>query len=223
MLDETLARSSRFVAACLLGLFLLSPGLLASSGAARASDDAAAFVQRLGAEATATLANRQLSAVERHDSLRTLLLSRFDVGMISRIVLGRHWQAATDQEKADFNALFGDFVVATYGRHLDNYAGETLQVGRAVDKGKRGTLVKSHIVRPGGNPVSLNWRLRRVGEDWRVVDLIVEGVSLALTHRAEADSVIRNGNGRIAALLERMRSLIAKSSGETVQPAAGAS
>ena len=62
-----------------------------------------------------------------------------------------------------------------------------------------------------------------MGEEWRVVDLIVEGVSLALTHRAEADSVIRNDNGRIAALLDRMRSLIAKTSSESVQPAAGAS
>lgn len=217
MRGETRVCASRFVAACLLGLLLLSPG------AARASEDAAAFVQRLGAEATATLANQQLTSVERRETMRSLLLSRFDVAMISRIVLGRHWQTATEQEKADFNALFGDFVVATYGRHLDNYAGEALRVGRAVDKGKRGTLVKSQIVRPGGSPISLNWRLRRVGDDWRVVDLIVEGVSLALTHRAEADSVIRNENGRIAALLDRMRSLIAKTGGESVQPAAGAS
>ena len=210
--------AARFVVgACFLGLLLLS------TGTARASEDAAAFVERLGADATATLADQQLTSLERRETMRSLLLSRFDVAMISRIVLGRHWQSATDQEKADFNSLFGDFVVATYGRHLDNYAGEALKVGRAVDKGKRGTLVKSQILRPTGNPISLNWRLRRVGEEWRVVDLIVEGVSLALTHRAEADSVIRNDNGRIAALLDRMRSLIAKTSSESVQPAAGAS
>jgi len=217
MVGETLARSSRFVVACLLGALLLG------FGPARANEDAVAFVQRLGADATATLANQQLTSVERRETMRSLLLSRFDVAMISRIVLGRHWQTATAQERANFNALFGDFVVATYGRHLDNYAGEALRVGHAVDKGKRGTLVKSEIVRSNGNPVSLNWRLRRVGEDWRVVDLIVEGVSLALTHRAEADSVIRNENGRISALLERMRSLITKTSSDSVQPAAGAS
>ena len=55
----------------------------------------------------------------------------------------------------------------------------------------------------------MTWRLRRDGESWRIIDAVVEGVSMAITQRAEIDSVIRNSGG-IEGLLDNMREVVSK-------------
>ena len=120
--------------------------------------------------------------------------------------MGRHWHDASGEERAEFKLLFGTYVLASYSRQLDAYAGERLKVGRAIDKGRQGTLVQSVVSRPGGAAVRVDWRVTRTEKGWRVTDVMVEGISMALVHRAEVDTMVRNSE--IAGLLERMRQLI---------------
>ena len=90
----------------IFGTFLV--GLLFASGAARADGDAATFVQAMGNEAAAMLADSSLDSTERRHQLRTLLLGKFDFDAISRFVLGRHWHDTSDEERTEFRRLFGE-------------------------------------------------------------------------------------------------------------------
>ena len=66
-------------------------------------------------------------------------------------------------------------------------------------------VVGSRVVRSRGAPVAVHWRLRHGKAGWRIIDVVVEGVSLALAQRAEFTSIVRNNGGRVAALLAKLR------------------
>ncbi|MCZ6734504.1 MAG: ABC transporter substrate-binding protein, partial [Planctomycetota bacterium] len=61
------------------------------------------------------------------------------------------------------------------------------------------------FLRAEGEPVQLDWRLLRRGDTWRIVDVVVEGMSMALSQRSEFKAVIRGSGGRVEALLEKLR------------------
>ncbi len=69
----------------------------------------------------------------------------------------------------------------------------------------RGALVGGQITHPQGDPVQVEWRLRRAGEGWKIIDVVVEGISMAVTRRSEFSSVIGSHGGRIEGLLEVLR------------------
>ncbi len=183
---------------------------LALAFSARAAEDASAFVERLGDEATLVLSDDSLTRGDRRLAIEGMLQDYFDVALIGRLVLGRHWRAASSDERRNFLELFEAFVLATYARRLEAYAGETLEVGQARDRGRQGVLVPSRLNQPAGEPIAVIWRLRRDGGSFRVVDIVVEGVSMVITQRTEFDSVIRRGDGGIDALLENLRSVLAR-------------
>jgi phospholipid transport system substrate-binding protein len=142
---------------------------------------------------------------DRQREFRQLLTNGFHLDLIGRFVLGRHWRRASDQERAEFQRLFEDYVVASYSRQLSNYAGERLVIEGGRAQGDRGALVSSQITRRQGEPLHVEWRLRRVGDGWKIIDVVVEGISMAVTHRSEFSSVIGSHGGRIDGLLEVLR------------------
>lgn len=168
-------------------------------------EDAAQFVRSFGDQAIAMLSDPALGPEDREREFRRLLTDGFHLELIGRFVLGRHWRRASDEERAEFQRLFEDYVVASYAQQLASYAGEQLVIQRGQVKGERGALVSSQITRPQGDPIQVEWRLRRAGEGWRIIDVVIEGISMAVTHRSEFSSVIGSHGGRIDGLLEVLR------------------
>lgn len=170
------------------------------------SRDAADFVRGFSAEAIAMLSDETLDDAARAEAFRGLLRADFDLELIGRFVLGRHWHRAEASEQREFAQLFEDYIVASYARQLSEYGGERLVVEAGRPKGKSGAIVSSRIVRPQGEPFRVEWRLRRSVEGWRIIDVVVEGVSMAVTHRSEFSSVIAGRGGAVSGLLEVLRS-----------------
>ena len=160
------------------------------------------FVRTFGEDAIAVLANGSLSDSGRQAEFRHLFTAGFDVPVIARFVLGKHWRKATEAQRSEYADLFEDFIVTTYARRLQAYTNETLEVGKArYDDDK--AVVRSQILRPGANPIQVDWQLRRSGERWYFVDIVVEGLSMALTQRSEFGAVIQGGG--IDDLLAKLR------------------
>ncbi|HEX9791742.1 MAG TPA: ABC transporter substrate-binding protein [Kiloniellales bacterium] len=179
-----------------------------TAGAATSSDPSE-YVRAFGDRVIAVVADTTLSPEQRQATLARVLAEGIDSRKIGRFVLGKHGRVASDAEQAEFDRLFASGIVATYSRHLGNYAGESLEVGgaKALDAG--GVMVGSRIVRPDGPPVAVEWRLHGEAGAWRIVDLVIEGVSLALTLRSEYAAVIRAGGGKVEGLLSRLREQVA--------------
>ena len=173
-----------------------------TSARAEQANGAADFVRTFGEEAIAVLANGSLSESGRQAEFRRLFKAGFDVPVISRFVLGRHWRRATEAQRSEYAALFENFIIATYARRLEAYSDEMLEVGKARYDGDK-AIVQSQIFRPGANPIQVDWQLRRAGERWYFVDIVVEGLSMALTQRSEFGAVIQGGG--IEGLLAKLR------------------
>ncbi len=207
LLTGSTGRTLKALAVAALAVVLTSTGARAESSAV--ADDAAAFIRGFADRGTALLADAELSPEAREQAFRRLFRDRFAIDAISRFVVGKHWRAASAAERTEFRDLFEDYIVATYARHMarhmDGYAGVSLKLG-PVRLGKaRSATVSSLIVRPQGAPVSVDWRLRQAAGSWRIVDVVIEGVSLAIAQRAEFASVIRGNGGRLGGLLAKLR------------------
>lgn len=183
-------------------------------GEARAQATASQFISVLGQQAISTLQSTAGSLEQREQQFRGILAQNFDVPFIGRFVLGQHWRRATPQQQADYLALFEDFLVLTYSRRLGGYTGETLGIVGERPANDRDTVVRTRIDRPSGAPIDADWRVRLIDGHFKIIDIEVAGVSMALTQRSEFASVIgRNGiNGLIEVLRARASKLSASPS-----------
>ena len=166
---------------------------------------AAQFVKRLGESAIATMADPSLDAEERARALRGLLVRGFDLDNIGRIVLGRYWPRATPAQRAEYRRLFRDFIVAIYSARFSRYSGEALAVTGARPAKRGIVVVNSLIRRPHKAPVQVDWLVRYSAAGYRVIDVIVEGVSMAITQRSEFASIIQSRGGDVETLLAALR------------------
>lgn len=170
------------------------------------SRDATAFIQGMSDQAIASLTAPGISRQERETRARLLLSDNFAVPTIGQFVLGRYWRTASAEERAEYLRLFEELIVVTYVDRFSRYSGERLRVIDAVADAESGDVtVNSEITRPAGAPVQVGWRVRRVPPSFKIVDVIVEGVSMGQTQRSDFASVIRNSGGTITALLDEMR------------------
>ncbi len=192
-------RTSAVGIALTAALWVFTPG-----AADAAQNEAARFVKALGDEAIELLNTSDTSEEQRKIRFRSLLDEGFAVDTIARFVIGRYWRAATPQQRQEYMSLFREFVLDTYARRLDGYSGETFDVIKSRPIDETDTMVSTEIVRRNGPPIRVDYRVRIRNDGHRIVDVIVEGISLVVTQRAEFSSVInRKGlDGLLAVLRE---------------------
>jgi phospholipid transport system substrate-binding protein len=177
---------------------------------AAAPSDAAGFISDLLNKALKALDNKQLSDEERNKTFRELLDRDFDMPRISRFVLGPYWREASDQEKQQFQKLFEDYVVRSYASRFSEYSGEQVKVTGSRPESETSTLVQSQVVRQNGPPAKVDWRVRKDNNDFKIVDVDVEGVSMVLTQREEFSSVIQRSGGTVAGLNKELQQKLAQ-------------
>lgn len=177
---------------------------------AEANADARAFIQRLADTAMNTVAIKGLSDEERTRRFRTLFVDTFDLPEIGKLVMARYWRAATPEQQQEFLRLFEDVQVYTWTRRFKDYSGETLEILGVQPEGEADVLVDSRIKREKLEPIAVSWRVRKEGDTFKVLDIKVEGASMAFTHRSEYSSVIQGGGGQVEVLLAALRKKVAQ-------------
>lgn len=201
-----------------LRLLVLVFGFALAASTAGAAQDASGFIQGLVDDALKALANKQMSQEDKAKEFRTLLDKDFDMPRISRFVLGHYWKDASDQERQKFLALFEEYVVRSYAARFSEYSGETVKVMGARPESETTTLVRSEILRTNGAPpAKVDWRVHKDGDDFKIVDVDVEGVSMIVTQREEFSSVIQR-NGGVAGLNHELEQKLASGEAALAQP-----
>lgn len=164
------------------------------------------FVQDMGDQAIGFLSDDALSIEKKAQSFRRLLKSKFDLRTIGRFALGRYWRVANAEQQREYQALFEDLIVRVYSNRFNNYNGQNFVVDTARFDGKKDTLVTSYIVPDnGGAKVRVDWRVRYKDGSYSIVDVVVEGVSMAVNQRSDFSSIIQRNGGDINALIDHMR------------------
>lgn len=167
---------------------------------------AARFVERLGRELSAVIANRALAPGQRDMALRGLFLNGFEVETIGRIVLGRYWHGATPVQLAEYRRLFEKFLLARYADRFLRYGTARIALTGARAGKRNIAIIESRVEFSGKPSLRVDWLVRTSGNgEQRVIDLIVNGLSMAITQRYEFISIIENHGGDIEGLLAALR------------------
>jgi len=187
----------------------------AAAEAATENPEHARFIQGLASEAIKVLTASRGTITEREDMFRRLLRDDFAMEKIGRFVVGPHWRSMSNAQQAEYQKLFAEWVLKTYSARLGGYSGEQFQVIRTSPAGRQDVIVHAKIVNSdAGNALSVDWRVRKLDEKFKIIDIYVEGVSMAVTQRSEFDSVVqRHGvDGLISLIRDRLAKLDAAKS-----------
>jgi len=145
---------------------------------------------------------RALGRSGRFTQLEPVIRRSFDIPMMARLSVGPTWAGMNEAQRQQIIESFGRYIAATYADRFDGYAGQKLQVtGEQPNAG--GVMVTSQIVKANGEPVKVDYMMRRNGENWLICDIYLDGaISEVATRRSEFGAIIRADgvDGLIAAL-----------------------
>jgi len=178
------------IAAALLAAFVYFAGV-PGADAGLPTDQIRATVDNI----TAILKNPALKSdarkKDRRDQLRRAIYARFDFTEMSARSLGSYWRQLTPQQKDEFTRLFTDLLERAYIEQIESYTSERFIYGKeSVDQDY--AEVQSKIQTTKGEEYQINYRLRLVGKEWKVYDVVVENISLVNNYRSQFNRVIAN-------------------------------
>lgn len=161
------------------------------------------LVEQLGDKAIRQLTG-SVTRPEREARFQNLLSAGFDIKAIGRFTLGRYWNQASPAQQQEYLRLFEKFIVQAYAARFAEYSGEQFRVVGERPDGEV-TLVQSEVFKPGAQPAKVDWRVNSSTGQPKIVDVIVEGVSMAVTQRSEFAAVIQRSGGNVDGLITALR------------------
>jgi len=204
-MPRTTANRSRALAAAGLVCLLACPW-----GASAEAKDPAALTQAPQALVTQTvrqvldvLGAPDLEEGERRARIEALAFSVFDFTTMSKLVLARNWRKLDKQQRVAFVAEFKQYLSRNYGSRLERYEQADVEVLGARVEPRNDVTVLTQVVGSQYDGISMNYRLRERKGEWKIIDLVIEGVSMLANFRAQFSEVIsREG---VDGLLNAMR------------------
>ena len=198
----------RHAVAAWLALFLALP--VRAAGPADAQALVRSTADRVLAEVKANKKELDRSPARIYDLVQAHVVPHFDFTRMSQSALGRHWRAASEDQRSALTREFQELLVRTYAVALLNYSGQQieylpLRAGGADDD----VLVQTRVTEAGAPPVPIDYRLSQAAGRWKVYDVVIDNVSLVSNYRSSfAEQVQRNGlDGLIQQLADRNRQL----------------
>jgi phospholipid transport system substrate-binding protein len=141
-----------------------------------------------------------------YDLVQRYVVPHFDFRQMTQAALGRHWRTATEAQRAALTREFQELLVRTYGVALLNYSGQQIEYlpvrsGRPDDD----VTVQTKVAERGAPPIPIDYRLSKSSGDWKVFDVVIDGVSMVSNYRTTfAEEVQRFGlDGLIQKLADR--------------------
>jgi len=201
--------SRRPGALCLvLGFLLALPGVSIAAGSA---DDAAltarprAVVEQTVRRVLGVLEAPNLALDQRRERIEAIAFAVFDFSTVSKLVLARNWKKLDKAQRRAFMGEFKQYLSRNYGRRLERYEKADVEITGARVEPRKDVSVFSRVVGGQYEGITMNYRMRLRGGEWKVIDIVIEGVSMLANFRAQfAEVMSREGvEGLLAAMRER--------------------
>jgi phospholipid transport system substrate-binding protein len=145
---------------------------------------------------------RTLGQSGRFTQLDPVIRRSFDIASMARLSVGSSWPGLSEAQRQQVTESVGRYISAIYADRFDSYAGQKLEV-TGEQSAPSGVMVKSQIITASGEPVKVDYMMRRSGEAWLISDIYLDGaISEVATRRSEFAAILRNDgiDGLIAAL-----------------------
>jgi len=178
--------------------FLIAVGLLCLSALAIAEEGPDQLVRRTAEDVLAAVKSDKEIQAGNQGRIFALVeekvLPNFNFEKVSRLVLGRNWTNASPEQKTAFQQEFKTLLLRTYATALSKYKNQTIEYQPLrMEAGATTATVKTLILQPGGQPIAVDYSLEKRA-DWKVYDIVIEGVSLVTNYRSQfAQEIRQNG------------------------------
>jgi len=156
---------------------------------------------------------RMLGQSGRFSQVDPVIRRSFDIASMARLSIGPSWTSMSDVQHQQVTDSFGRYISAIYADRFDSYAGQKLEV-TGEQPAPSGVMVRSQIIKANGEPVKVDYLMRRNGDTWLISDIYLDGaISEVATRRSEFAAILKNGgiDGLIAALNHKADILTATS------------
>ena len=190
----------KWIAAALMTILLIGAGSLPSSAAVTAD------VKRTVDKVVSIVADENMkkrgNEAKRRAALKSAISTMFDYGEMAKRSLGVNWRGRTQAEQKDFVNLFATLLENSYAGKIESYENQKIVYDKESIDGDYAE-VKSRIVTARRDEYSLDYKLMRQGNRWKVYDVVIEGVSLVSNYRSQFQKIITSqGYG---ALVKKLR------------------
>lgn len=192
-------------------LFLTSlfAAILMSTNIAKADVDAAGaekFVKNITNEGVEEIINANVSKAEKQKRFKKLFNEAFDLDFIGKYVLGRYWRIATPQQKKEFINTYRELNTKVWSERFDEFKGKHFEFKGTTPSNSAGQVFVNTIVpMDQGEPASVVWRVKQDGDNFKIIDIIIEKVSLTMANRNEYTAFIKNNGGSVDALIANLK------------------
>jgi phospholipid transport system substrate-binding protein len=203
-----LARSRRWLGAAVMGLALALAAAPRPSLAVQ--EGGGAIVQSLYYTLLGMMKNGgTLGASGRYAQIAPVIRQIFDLPLMTRLAVGPSWGSLGDAQKQQAIDSFGRYVSAIYAERFDSYHGQRLEV-TGEEPALAGMIVRSRIIKANGEPVEVDYLMRRNGAAWMISDIYLDGsISEVATRRSEFAGILRTqGIGGLIAALNRKADML---------------
>lgn len=196
----------KLFAGSLLGVLLLFAGnATAEIDAAKAE----AFVKEVTTEGIEQIINANIPQAEKDARFAKLFNKALDLDFIGQFVLGRNWRTATPAQREEFIKVYRQLNISTWSKRFDEFKGrEFIFKGTSPSNSAGQVFVNSIVPMDQGEPAKVVWRVREKDGQYKIVDIIIENVSLAITARNEYTAFIKNNPGGVDALIANLKTKI---------------
>jgi phospholipid transport system substrate-binding protein len=161
------------------------------------------FMQQTVDEVLAVLRDPALTSEERRADLEKIAYARFDFRTMARLVLAKNWKRLSDAQRDEFVEEFTEYLANDYGSRIERYDQEEVEVLGEVPKPRGDVVVKTKILGGENSGALVDYRLRPHRGEWRIIDVVIEGISLVANFRDQFREVM--GREGPEAMLAKLR------------------
>ena len=193
----------------LIAAFLL--GFTFNANAEVNIEKAENFIKTTTAKGVEEIINANVPDSEKDKRFYNLLNDALDMDFIGQFVLGRNWRTASKTQRADFIKVYRDLNIKTWSKRFNEFKGKNFEFkGTSPSSSKGQVFVNTEVPMDQGAPAKVLWRVREKDGNYKIVDIIIEGVSLAQASRSEYTSFIKNNPGGLDALIKDLNDRLSK-------------
>ncbi len=164
------------------------------------------FVKNVTKQGIEEIINSDVSQAEKDQRFAKLFNEYLDLDFIGRFVLGRYWKTANPKQRIEFVNVYRELNIKTWSKRFDEFKGKTFVFnGTSPSSSENQIFVNSVVPMDQGAPAKVVWRVKETNGQFKVVDIIIENVSLAITARNEYTSYIRKSPNGLDGLISDLK------------------
>lgn len=164
------------------------------------------FVKNVTADGIENIINANIPQTEKDKRFEKLFNNALDLDFIGQFVLGRYWRTSTPAQREAFIEAYRKLNVQTWSKRFDEFKGRNfIFTGTTPSNTKNQIFVNSEVPMEQGAPAKVVWRVEQKGNSYKVVDIIIENVSLAITARNEYSAYIKKAPNGVDDLIKDLQ------------------